>query len=80
MAGLGVGGEMKRKAVQLIPTKIFYLWQKLGLKRIELFTMEDVEKKPVIPECSSAVARLKEATNRAQERQQNIFKKLRRRI
>jgi len=71
---------MTRKAARPVPSKIFYLWQKLGLKRIELFTMEDVEKKPEIPESGSVVARLKAAADKAQERQQNIFKKLRRRI
>ena len=34
---------------RLVPAKVLYLWEKYGIKRIELFTQEDLEKKPDIP-------------------------------
>ena len=32
--------------------KIFYLWERLGLKRIEVITQEDTAKQPAIPEAT----------------------------
>lgn len=40
------------KKPRFIPSKVLYLWEKCGLKRIELFTQEDVAKKPEIPTVS----------------------------
>ena len=34
------------KRPRLVPSKVFYLWEKLGLRRIELFSGEDLDKKP----------------------------------
>lgn len=36
------------KRPRLVPSKVFYLWEKLGLRRIELFSGEDLDKKPEI--------------------------------
>lgn len=66
---------MKRKAGKIMP-KVLYLWERFNLRRIELFTT-DVEKKPAIPECSSAVARLKAASDQAHSKRLNIIEKLR---
>ena len=33
------------KRPRLVPSKVFYLWEKLGLRRIELFSGEDLDKK-----------------------------------
>jgi|GEM_PF-6130038 hypothetical protein len=61
--------------------KVIYEWLKRGrhafLRRVELFTQEDVEKKPAIPESGSVVARLKAASDLAHSKRRNIIEKLR---
>ena len=61
--------------------KIIYEWLKRGrhafLRRVELFSQEDLAKKPPMPECSSAVERLKAASDRAHNKRLNIIEKLR---
>lgn len=39
--------RFKRLSARLVPSKVFYLWERFNLKRIELFTT-DIEKKPEI--------------------------------
>ena len=41
-------GRIKRLTERLVPSKVFYLWERFNLKRIELFTQEDLAKKPEI--------------------------------
>ena len=65
---------MRKSLRRLIPSKVFYLWEKCGIKRIELFTQEDLAKKPEIhrdtaklppiPESSSLRKRLEQLTDR----------------
>ena len=59
---------MKEKLRDLIPSKVFYLWERYGFKRIELFTQEDVEKKPEIPEAGGWVKKLHEKHLTEEER------------
>ena len=64
--------------------KIIYEWLKRGrhafLRRVELFSQEDLAKKPEIPECSSIVKRLKAATDKANQHKERAFKKWRKRL
>lgn len=60
--------------------KVLYEWGRRVLRRIELFTGEDLRKKPAIPEASSRRERLKQATDKAGERRRTILNKWKRNV
>lgn len=61
--------------------KLFYLWTRRTLQKFYVFDgKEDLEKKKEIPECSSIVKRLKEATDKANQHKERAFKKWRKRL
>ncbi len=69
---------MKRLSHILRPAKVLYNWTRDRLERVEFFT--DVEQTPEIPQASSAVQRLKKASDKAHWRKANILSKLKRRL
>lgn len=64
MEGLGHRGKT---------VKTLFHWGRNFLKRVELFTQEDLAKKPAIPEASGTVKRLKEASDKAEAKRRNIL-------
>ena len=64
--------------------KIIYEWLKRGrhafLRRVELFSQEDLAKKPEIPEASGLVRRLKAASDKVAAKKGAILKRMGKRI
>lgn len=60
--------------------KTLFHWGRDFLKRVELFTQEDLAKKPEIPGASGAVQRLKAASNKRHEKRSNILDMLKRKL
>ena len=66
---MSVAGLRKRiyDLEQRMIKKVFYLWERLGLKRIEVITQEDTAKQPAIPSATGMRQKMIEATDRAQK-------------
>jgi hypothetical protein len=66
------------KRSRFVPARVLYLWEKFGLKRIELFTSEDLEKKPEIPQDkrTGLVKRLKEQQDEKESRRDKLLQKI----
>jgi hypothetical protein len=62
---------MKEKLRDLKPSKVFYLWERYGFKRIELFTQEDLAKKPEIPQSKFAAAHQRILDGRARRKKKH---------
>ena len=61
--------------------KTFYLWGRSLLRKVELFDgREDLEKKTPIPESSSVIQRLKDATEKAHTKRRNILNRFKRKL
>jgi hypothetical protein len=64
--------RLKRLTERLVPAKIFYLWERFRLRRIEIFTdtekkpeiKRDTEKMPAIPTMSERRRRWMELTDK----------------
>lgn len=69
--------RFKRLSARLVPSKVFYLWERFRLRRIELFTTDtekkpeiakDTDSKPAIPTESARRKRWMELTDKKENR------------